>query len=91
MPFCFHVSVRFLEPFPIYKGIWVVFVSHVLRYYCISPGCYPRHNMYVGFIIVFYLAHVYTNMYYIVYSLVYWMHYSLYFVLVGIGMPPYFL
>ena len=36
----------------------------------------------------FYLAHVYVSMYYIVQSLIYWMHYSLYFVLVGIDMPP---
>ena len=50
--FDFHVSVRFCEPFPISRGIWVVFVSHVLRYYCISPGCYPRHIMYVGFLII---------------------------------------
>ena len=44
--------------------------------------------MYVGFIIMFYLAHVYASMYYLVQSLVYWMHYSLYFVSAGIGMPP---
>ena len=51
--FFLHVSVIFLEPFPIYRGIWVVFVSHILRYYCISPCCYPRHSTYVGFIIIF--------------------------------------
>ena len=37
---------------------------------------------------VVYLAHVYASMYYIVQSLVYWTPYSLYFVSVGIGMPP---
>ena len=37
----------------------------------------------------FYLVHDYASMYHILQSLIYWTHYYfLYFVLVGIGMPP---
>ena len=54
-PFYLHVSIRFLEPFPIFRGIWVAFIAHILIYNCTSPGCYPRHNMYVGFIIMLFI------------------------------------
>ena len=46
-------QLDFASPSLCIGGIWVVFVSHVLQYYCISPGCYSRHRMYVGFIILF--------------------------------------
>ena len=52
--FDFHVSVRFCEPFPIYRGHLGCIVSHVLKYYCIIPGCYSTHIMYVEFIILFF-------------------------------------
>ena len=66
----------FVSPSPFVGGTWVVFVSHVLRYYCISPGCYPRHSMYVGSLIVFLYGSRLCRLYFMVWSLVYWTHYS---------------
>ena len=79
----------FQSPLLFYRASLVVIISHVLRYYCIIPSCYPKHNMYVGSIMFFNLAHVYANMYYKAESHVCWAHhYSLYFsISVGIGMP----
>ena len=100
--FDLHVSVRACEPFPACRGHVGVFVSHVLKYYCISPDGYSRHRMYVRFIILFIwlmfrLAHasllrsvVFWVPYslYLLRSMVFRAPYSLYFVSAGIGMPP---
>ena len=48
-----HVPIRCCEPVTVCKGHLGVFVSHVLKSYCISPDNYSRHSMYVGLIIVF--------------------------------------
>ena len=86
--FDLHVSVRFCEPFPLCRGHSGVFVSHVLKYSCISPDGYPRHHMYVGFIILFswlMFKPVHSSL---LRSVVFQAPYSLYFVSAGIGMPP---
>ena len=72
---CMYQSY-FVSPSPLIGGIWVVFVSHVLRYYCISPSCYPKHSMYVGSLIVFLSGSCLCRLYFMVWSLVYWTHYS---------------
>ena len=84
----FMYQSDFVSPSPFTGGIWVVFVSHVLRYYCTSPGCYPRHSMYVGFLIVFLSAHDYASCT-LWFSPLFTGHtILLYFVSAGIGMPP---
>ena len=84
---CMYQS-DFVSPSPFTGGIWVVFVSHVLRYYCISPGCYPRHNMYVGVSLYFYLDYDYAGCTLWFGPLFTGHTILLYFVSVGIGMPP---
>ena len=49
---CMYQS-DFLSPLLFTGELWVVLIFHVLKYYCISLGCYPKHIMYVGFIIMF--------------------------------------
>ena len=72
---CMYQS-DFVSPSPLVGGIWVVFVSHVLRHYCISHGCHPRHSMYMGSLIVFLSSSCLCRLYFMVRSLVYWTHYS---------------
>ena len=85
----FMYQLDFVSPSPLIGGIWVVFVSHVLRYYCISPGCYPRHIMYVGFIILSFIWLMFMLACTLQFGPLFTGHtILLYFVSAGIGMPP---
>ena len=85
--FDLHVSVRCCESFPTCRGNLGVFVSHVLKYSCISLDGYSKHRMYVGLIILFIWLMFRPAHASLLRSVVFRAPYSLYFVLAGIGMP----